>query len=204
MVDTNCSKCCPFLCRLEDKLGKFNPVLPDGPKESILAIGEAPGAKEVSSGFGFAGIAGRNLTHALEEHGIGRENWSRTNAVWCRPEKDGTNRKPNPLEIESCRNNLNKAIEHLTPRVIVVVGETAATAIGVYNKKSDGAWLAFILKCQSEFQSIGIAALPWHYCPVVPVPHSSPLSWNRKHNDQPIREIGKISIGIAAKISNGL
>ncbi len=156
-----------------------------------MAIGEAPGADEVAKGYGFAGIAGRNLTRAFEEQGILRENWARTNAVWCRPEKDGTNRKPTPLEIQSCQKNLDEAIQQLKPRVIVVVGETAASAIGIYNKKIDGPWLAFVLKSQSDFKTNGVAALRWHYCPVVLMPHTSPLSWNRRHNDQPIREIGK-------------
>ena len=195
-----CGNACPFLCTAGVDGENFNPVLPDGPAHRILAIGEAPGADEVAKSYGFAGIAGRNLTLAFEEQGILRENWARTNAVWCRPEKDGTNRKPTPLEIQSCQKNLDEAIQQLKPRVILVVGETAASAIGIYNKKIDGAWLAFVLKSQSDFKTNGVAALRWHYCPVVLMPHTSPLSWNRRHNDQPIREIGKISVGIAAQI----
>ena len=173
---------------------------PDGQTGRILAIGEAPGAKEIAKGHGFAGIAGRNLTRAFEEQGILRESWARTNVVWCRPETDGTNRKPSKLEVESCRNNVEQSIQEFKPRVIVVVGETAATALGVYNKKTDGGWLHYILKCQGDFETGGIAALPWHYCPVMPLPHTSGLCWNRKHNDRPIKDIGKGSLRIAATI----
>ena len=200
MAKLVCIESCPFLCGDRVNMGKFNPVKPDGPEGSILAIGEAPGAKEIANGYGFAGIAGRNLTKAFEELGILRENWARTNVVWCRPEKNGTNRKPSNLEVESCRGNVDKAIHELKPRVIVVVGETAATALGIYNKKTDGGWLPYILKSQSEFDAEGIDALLWHYCPVVPLPHTSGLSWNRKHNDRPIKEIGKASLMIAANI----
>jgi uracil-DNA glycosylase len=200
MDELLCIKTCPFLCGNRDNAGKFNPVKPDGPTGSILAIGEAPGANEIANGYGFAGIAGRNLTRAFEEQGILRENWARTNVVWCRPEKNGTNRKPSNLEVESCRNNVQRTIQELKPRVIVVVGETAATALGTYNKKTDGGWLSYILKSQSNFDTEGIDAFHWYYCPVVPMPHSSPLSWNRSHNDRPIKEIGKVSLKIAANI----
>jgi uracil-DNA glycosylase family 4 len=200
MKKLSCIKSCPFLCQEGIDFGKFNPVLPDGPVDRILAIGEAPGAKEITNGYGFAGIAGRNLTRAFEEQGIPRENWARTNVVWCRPEKNGTNRKPSSLEVESCGNNVEKTIQELKPRVIVVVGETAATALGIYNKKTDGGWLTYMLKCQSDFETEGIDAFHWYHCPVIPMPHSSPLSWNRSHNDRPIKEIGKVSLRIAATI----
>lgn len=118
----NCTLC--DLC-----LKRTNAVPGEGNENSgIVIIGEAPGKNEDMKGRPFIGMSGRFLTKYLEKAGIERKDVFITNAVKCRPPN---NRKPKISEIETCRNYLSRQLEVLQPRVILAVGTSAATALGI-------------------------------------------------------------------------
>lgn len=102
-------------------------AVPGDGKASVQAmlIGEAPGEEEDESGHPFVGAAGRYLDHVLEEVGLDRKNFFITNVVKCRPPE---NRKPRKGEVEVCTSNyLSEQIELVDPKVIMLLGSTAAT-----------------------------------------------------------------------------
>lgn len=91
----------------------------------ILAVGEAPGAEEDRQGLPFVGRAGRLLDAMLGAAGLeGRV--LITNTVYWRPPG---NRDPLPAEQAICAPFLERTIEILRPRLILVLGASAARAM---------------------------------------------------------------------------
>jgi DNA polymerase len=99
-------------------------VGPDG--ASIMLLGEAPGRMEDRTGRPFVGPAGRMLDKALSEAGLRREEVFITSVVKCRPPE---NREPERDEIDACRRYLERQVDALRPRVIVLLGRVACAAI---------------------------------------------------------------------------
>lgn len=95
-------------------------------KRKILVIAEAPGADEDKHGTQLIGRAGQYLRSVLRDYGVelDRDCW-KTNAIICRPPD---NRKPSAKEIDYCRPNLNKTVDELKPRVILLLGDSAVNA----------------------------------------------------------------------------
>lgn len=89
----------------------------------LMFVGEAPGADEDEQGFPFVGRAGRLLTDIIKAMGFERENVCIGNINRCRPPG---NRKPEPIETAACRPFLIREIAVVKPKVIVVLGATAA------------------------------------------------------------------------------
>ena len=119
------------LLEFEDcKLKQFatNTVFADGVENSkIMFIGEAPGASEDLRGIPFCGESGELLDKMLASIGIYRnKNAYITNTVFWRPP---ANRAPTPEEINICRPFVEKHIALISPRLIVLVGNTAATSL---------------------------------------------------------------------------
>ena len=100
---------------------------------SVVFVGEQPGDHEDREGRPFVGPAGRLFDDALEEAGIDRQDAYVTNAVkhfkWTARGKRRIHSKPNAREIRACRPWLEKELELVEPRVIVVLGATAAQAL---------------------------------------------------------------------------
>jgi DNA polymerase len=92
-------------------------------RAGLLVIGEAPGAEEDRQGEPFVGRAGQLLNSMLRAVGQPRENVYIANVLKCRPPG---NRDPAPAEVASCLPYLQRQIELLAPRVILVVGRIAA------------------------------------------------------------------------------
>lgn len=88
-----------------------------------LIIGEAPGGDEDRQGEPFVGRAGQLLNNMLTAIGLARKQVYITNVLKCRPPD---NRDPRPGEAESCRPFLQRQIELIQPRIILVVGGIAA------------------------------------------------------------------------------
>lgn len=88
-----------------------------------LIIGEAPGADEDRQGEPFVGRAGQLLNNMLAAIGLARQQVYIANVLKCRPPD---NRDPRPEEAESCRPFLQRQIELIRPRIILVVGRIAA------------------------------------------------------------------------------
>lgn len=99
----------------------------------LMLVGEQPGDQEDLQGKPFVGPAGRVLEKALEEAGIDRRKVYVTNAVkhfrWTRRGKRRLHEKPNAGQIRACRPWLEAEIEAVRPRLIVVMGATAAQSL---------------------------------------------------------------------------
>ena len=88
-----------------------------------LIIGEAPGADEDRQGEPFVGRAGQLLTEMLRAAGCERDAVYITNILKCRPPN---NRDPQPEEVSSCHDYLERQIDLIKPRLILAVGRVAA------------------------------------------------------------------------------
>ena len=99
----------------------------------IMFVGEQPGDREDLEGKPFVGPAGRLLDEALRDAGIDRDHAYITNAVkhfkWKPQGKRRLHQKPNAAEINACRSWLDAEIELVKPRVLVLLGATAAQAL---------------------------------------------------------------------------
>jgi DNA polymerase len=94
---------------------------------AIMVIGEAPGADEDSQGLPFVGKAGQLLTQMLLSINLDRaKDLFITNVVKCRPPQ---NRNPQESEIAACRDYLERQIEIIQPRIILLLGRVAASAL---------------------------------------------------------------------------
>ena len=110
------------LCR-----GRHNVVFGDGnPAADIMLVGEGPGEQEDLRGLPFVGPAGQLLDDMLELIDLNRENVYIANVVKCRPPQ---NRDPRPEEQAACRKWLDRQIELVNPKMLVLVGRIAAAAL---------------------------------------------------------------------------
>jgi uracil-DNA glycosylase family protein len=100
---------------------------------SMMLVGEQPGDREDIEGKPFVGPAGRLLDRALEEAGIDRRRVYVTNAVkhfrWTRRGKRRLHEKPNAQQIRACRPWLESEIAIVKPRIVVLLGATAAQSV---------------------------------------------------------------------------
>jgi DNA polymerase len=98
-----------------------------------MMVGEQPGDKEDLQGRPFVGPAGAVLDKALAAAGIDRQEVYVTNIVkhfkWEPRGKRRLHKKPNALEISACRSWLDAEINAIRPRVVVLLGATAAQGI---------------------------------------------------------------------------
>ena len=102
-------------------------VFGDGnPEADIMVIGEAPGADEDRQGKPFVGVSGRLLDRMLSFIGLTRENFYITNTVYWRPPG---NRKPNDGEFAVCRPFVEKHIELVAPKALLLVGDKAVRGL---------------------------------------------------------------------------
>jgi DNA polymerase len=89
----------------------------------LMFVGEAPGADEDRLGEPFVGRAGQLLTDIIKAIGMTREQVFIGNINRCRPPG---NRAPEPDESVVCKPFLLREIAVVRPKVIVVLGATAA------------------------------------------------------------------------------
>ncbi|MFO7821981.1 MAG: uracil-DNA glycosylase [Lentisphaeria bacterium] len=86
---------------------------------SVMFIGEGPGYHEDQSGRPFVGRAGKLLTRMIKAMQFQREDVFITNIVKCRPPG---NRNPQDEEAAACMPYLNRQIDIIKPRVLVLLG----------------------------------------------------------------------------------
>jgi uracil-DNA glycosylase family 4 len=105
-----------------------NTVFSDGnPNSDIMVIGEAPGANEDEEGIPFCGMSGKLLDKMFESIGLSRDkNIYITNSIFWRPPG---NRRPTPEESNICLPFVEKHIGIFKPKLIILVGSTAAYAL---------------------------------------------------------------------------
>lgn len=89
----------------------------------LMFIGEGPGQVEDEEGLAFVGPAGQLLTRMLAAISLPRDRVYICNIVKCRPP---SNRVPTPEEAEACRLHLRMQVALIRPKVIVLLGSTAA------------------------------------------------------------------------------
>jgi uracil-DNA glycosylase len=109
-------------------------VFGEGPEDvAMMLVGEQPGDQEDREGKPFVGPAGRLLDSALEQAGIDRSATYLTNAVkhfkWQARGKRRIHQKPNWTEMTACRPWLEAELAVVRPRVLVLLGATAAQSL---------------------------------------------------------------------------
>lgn len=118
-IGPNCTRCkLSTLGRSQvvNSVGNFN--------ARLMFVGEAPGADEDAQGEPFVGRAGQLLTDIIEKGlQIPRKDVFIGNINRCRPPG---NRAPEPDETVACKPFLLREIAVIRPKVIVVLGATAA------------------------------------------------------------------------------
>lgn len=109
----SCKKCILYKKRT-------SPVIGQGSlKAKIMFIGEAPGAKEDTTGIPFCGRSGKFLDELLSSAKIDRQKVYICNIIKCRPPE---NRDPGEKEIKACSHFIEKQIEIISPNVICPLG----------------------------------------------------------------------------------
>ena len=96
------------------------------PTADLLMIGEAPGADEDRSGVPFVGRSGHLLDKMLHSIHIDRQECFVTNVLPWRPPG---NRTPTDAEIAVCLPFLIRQIELVKPKIILILGGSAANAL---------------------------------------------------------------------------
>jgi uracil-DNA glycosylase family 4 len=97
----------------------------------VFFIGEAPGAREDESGRPFVGRSGELLTQMIETIGLTRDEVFITSVLKSRPPN---NRAPTSSEIALCRPYVERQIELINPRVVVLLGGVAiASMVGPWS-----------------------------------------------------------------------
>ena len=108
-----CQKCSLYKSRENVVFGEGNL------NADLMFIGEAPGKDEDLQGKPFVGLSGQLLTKMIKAMGYDREEVYIANIIKCRPPY---NRNPNPDEVAFCLKYLNRQIELIKPKVLVLLG----------------------------------------------------------------------------------
>lgn len=129
----NCTKC-PELVK-----NRTQPVFGDGNINAELMIcAEAPGKSEDEKGLPFVGEAGELLNNILQACGIKREDIYLLNVLKCRPPN---NRTPTDEEVSNCKGFLDRHIEIINPKYLLLLGSTASRALlGDFVSSLRGKW----------------------------------------------------------------
>lgn len=124
--------------------GRHNTVFGEGnPDADLMFIGEGPGFDEDRLGRPFVGRAGQLLDKMIAAMQFTRAEVFIANVVKCRPPN---NRTPMPEEAAACIGYLQRQIEVVAPKAIVLLGATAArfllnTDTGIMRLR--GRWLQY-------------------------------------------------------------
>ena len=126
----------------ELKKNATNIVFSDGnPNSKVMIIGEGPGANEDKEGKPFVGRAGKLLDKMLGSIKLNRKNVYISNVVNFRPPQ---NRRPTDEEINRYLPFLEKHIEIINPKILLLLGSTALNAIignEIVISKARGKWI---------------------------------------------------------------
>lgn len=198
----NCTDC--RLCEGRTQIVMATPCQRGG----LLAIGEAPGADEDIKGEGFIGQAGKTLDRLLAAHGIARDGYGRANIVRCRPPE---NRKPKVDEVRACLPHLARAIIYMRPRVLLLVGGTAtAHLLGAGNlhervkQSRQRTFCDFSLAHDTLRQALAPYLTEVGGIHAVPMPHTSPLAFNRNApSGEKWAEVAAQQVALAVEVLRG-
>jgi DNA polymerase len=138
-----------------------NLVFADGnPAAKVMLVGEAPGADEDRMGLPFVGVSGQLLDRMMAAIGLDRTTFYITNVCFWRPPG---NRKPTDLELAAQKPFVERHIELVAPKVLVLVGAAAAqgllgTTEGITRLR--GRWFQYPSRSNGEENGPTIPALP--------------------------------------------
>lgn len=90
------------------------------PDADLVLIGLAPGRHEDLTGEPFVGASGNLIENLLLDNDLTRDEVYLTTVVKCRPPG---NRDPEREEVTSCAPWLFEQLRHVSPRVVVALGE---------------------------------------------------------------------------------
>ena len=126
-------------CRLAEARTHTVPGEGD-PEATLMLIGEGPGEQEDLTGRPFVGPAGQLLDRILAAVGLSREQVYICNVVKCRPPH---NRIPEADECQACMPYLRQQVALVRPKVILLLGATAAKAVlgpDIRTTRDRGVW----------------------------------------------------------------
>ena len=172
-VDALCDTLAGFNdCNL--RFGARSTVFADGnPGADVMFIGEAPGRDEDRQGLPFVGRAGQLLDKMLLAIGLDRTSCYITNIIPWRPPG---NRTPTPHEIELCRPFIERHVELVHPKIIVLMGNISTKSLlgttrGILSMR--GTWSSYRPNSDTE-----IPAMPTlHPAYLLRNPAHKRLSW---------------------------
>ena len=109
------------------KVTATNLVFGEGnPHALVMFIGEAPGRDEDRLGRPFVGVSGQLLDVMIGHIGLDRTSAYITNILPWRPPG---NRQPTPAEVAACLPFIQRHIELIGPKVLVLLGGTATKTL---------------------------------------------------------------------------
>jgi DNA polymerase len=102
-------------------------VFADGnPKAEVMLVGEAPGSDEDRDGRPFVGVSGQLLDRMMAAIGLTRKEFYLANTVYWRPPG---NRSPTQAETAACLPFIQRQIELVKPKILVLLGGAAAKTL---------------------------------------------------------------------------
>lgn len=110
-------------------------VFRGNPESKFLMIGEAPGKDEDRIGRVFTGPAGKELDKLFLRHGdfVTNRDFLLTNCVFCRPIAPPglgkQNLTPSRNQVSACKPFVDRIIETIQPKLIVLLGKIATASI---------------------------------------------------------------------------
>ena len=116
----NCQRCRLAAGRTTLVFGSGNPCA------DLMFVGEGPGREEDLKGLPFVGAAGDLLTRMINAMQFTRDEVYIANIVKCRPPQ---NRDPEPDEVDTCMSFLERQIEIIQPKALVLLGRVAAQSL---------------------------------------------------------------------------
>lgn len=96
------------------------------PDAALMLVGEAPGRDEDRQGVPFVGVSGQLLDTILGHIGLDRSQVYISNILPWRPPG---NRQPTPAEVAACLPFIERHIELVAPKVLVLLGGTSAKTL---------------------------------------------------------------------------
>lgn len=170
------------LCRLHE--GRTQVVFGVGnPDADLMFVGEAPGHDEDVQGEPFVGRAGQLLTRIIEAMGFKRSDVYIGNVNKCRPPN---NRAPLPDEMDTCRPFLLRQIDIVKPKVLCLLGATAARGL-LQSKES-------ITRLRGQF-------IRWRGILVMPTFHPAYLLRNPSEKRTVWEDVQKVRDVVLGKLS---
>lgn len=95
------------------------------PQADVVFIGEAPGKQEALTGRPFIGRSGKLLRSLIREAGLSEQDVYITSPVKYLPDR-GT---PSPSDIKHGKIHLDKQLEVIDPKIIVLLGNVAVQGV---------------------------------------------------------------------------